>query len=141
MYSLAKRCGQPFHALQLGVQEAINPKSAWIEAAALGINALTLAACEPDLLLLYLRNFCEQVDRVVLSLDLDVLSEAYAPGTHRSTSFGLTLEVLLPAIRWLAGEGKLLEVEITGVGLEERPEDRRPRLAASFIQDLLSHWF
>lgn len=141
MSGLAKRCGQPFHALQLGVQEAINPKSAWIEAVALGINALTLAACESDLLLLYLRTFCEKVDQVILSVDLDVLSEAYAPGNHRGTSFGLSLEVLLSAVRWLAGEGSLLGIEMTGVGLEDGYKNRRPRLAASFTQDLLSHWF
>ncbi|MFK8057337.1 MAG: arginase family protein [Saprospiraceae bacterium] len=141
MCRLSKRCGQEFQGLQLGVQEAINPKSAWVEAAALGINALTLAACEEDLLLLYLQNFCKPLEQVILSVDLDVLSEPYAPGDHRGTTFGLNLDVLLPAIRWMAGEGKLLGIEVTGIGLEQQHEDRRPRLAASLTQDLLSHWF
>ena len=141
MYGLSKRCRQVFQCLQLGVQEAINPKSAWVEASGLGINALTLAACEPDLLLLYLRNFCERTENVVLSLDLDVLSEAYAPGDHRTTSFGLSLEVLLPALRWIAGEGKLVGIEVTGIGTDMQQAERRPRLAASITQELLSHWF
>ena len=141
MYELAKRCRGSFQCLQLGVQEAINPKSAWIEASALGINALTLAACEADLLLMYIENFCKEIESVVLSVDLDVLSEPHAPGEHRSTSFGLNLEVLLPALRWIAGEGKLLGIEFTGLGLEQQHKNRRPRLAASLTQDLLSHWF
>jgi len=141
MKGLATRCNQVFECLQLGVQEAINPKSAWVDASGLGINALTLAACEPDLLLLYLKNFCERSASVLVSLDLDVLGEAYAPGDHRSTSFGLSLEVLLPAIRWIAGEGKLLGLELTGIGSNIEQADRRPRLAASITQDLLSHWF
>ncbi len=141
MYKLAQRCHGSFQSLQLGVQEAINPKSAWIEASALGVNALTLAASEADLLLLYLENFCKEIESVVLSVDLDVLSEPYAPGKHRSTSFGLSLEVLLPALRWIAGEGKLLGIEFTGLGIESQHKHRRPRLAASLTQDLLSHWF
>ncbi len=141
MHGLVKRCRGTFQCLQLGVQEAINPKSAWIEAASLGINALTLAASEADLLLLYTENFCKEISSVVLSVDLDVLSEPLAPGENRSTSFGLSLEVLLPALRWIAGEGKLLAIEFTGLGLEKQHKHRRPRLAASLTQDLLSHWF
>jgi len=141
MFELSKRCNHVFQCLQLGVQEAINPKSAWVEASALGINALTLAACDPDLLLLYLRTFCERAESVVLSLDLDVLNEAHASGDHRSTSFGLSLDVLLPAIRWIAGEGKLLGIVFTGIGADKQQAERRPRLAASISQDLLSHWF
>jgi len=141
MAGLSQRFNKPLNVLQLAVQEAINRKSAWDAAASLGIQALTLAACESELLLLYMRNFCKDVDEVVLSLDLDVLSEAYAPGAHRATSFGLSTEVLLPAIRWLAGEGKLVAVELTGVGLERQGDDQRARLAASITQDLLSHWF
>lgn len=83
-----------------------------------------------------LDQFIEQIDSLYLTLDLDVISGAWAPGVSAPAAFGLEPEVIRDLIRHCLRSGKVISFDIA----EMNPvydDGRTARLAAAFIYDLV----
>ena len=110
---MAEECRQrqtPFRYFCLGISEVANSASLFQRAGALEAEWLldehltpwNLGAAE-----ICLRDFLAKCDALYLSIDLDVLPAAVAPGVSAPAARGVSLEVvehLLACIRSLAGK-------------------------------------
>lgn len=127
--------GQPFHYACLGVSEAANTGALFDEAEQLGVlclrdeelNSWQLAQAEKQLI-----DFLRPCRALCLSIDLDVLPAAVAPGVSAPAARGVglaELEQLLKCVREVAGE-RLKLAEIAEYNPHYDIDDRTARVAA-----------
>lgn len=80
-----------------------------------------------------------QVDKIHLSLNLDVFTSCYTPGTCSPQPLGLTPWLLIPTWRHLAASQKVASLAITGFHPPTDINGITAQLVASFIADFLYH--
>ncbi|RXK50050.1 formimidoylglutamase [Halorientalis pallida] len=78
------------------------------------------------------------VDRVYVSLDLDVLDAAAAPGVSAPTPGGLTTRELFRHLRALAADDRVVGFEVVECAPRLDPTDRTVRAAARAVAHFLS---
>ena len=86
------------------------------------------------------------VDRVIdqnqliyLTLCLDVLSAADAPGVSAPQAMGVTPWQILPLIRQLAASGKVISYDIAEMSPRYDIDNRTAKVAANFVYEIIHH--
>lgn len=94
----------------------------------------------------YIDKCVNFVDRVIdqnqiiyVSVCLDVLAAAYAPGVSAPQVLGLTPWQIIPLLRQLAASGKVVSYDISELSPPFDIDQRTAKLAASFIYEIIHH--
>ncbi|MBK8461714.1 MAG: formimidoylglutamase [Nigerium sp.] len=79
------------------------------------------------------------VDRVHLTLDLDVLPASVAPGVSAPAAFGIPLGVVLAVLRAVAASGRLGLFEVAELNPRLDVDQRTARTAARCVDEVVRH--
>jgi formiminoglutamase len=135
--------GWPFHYCCLGVSQTGNTRALFARAEALGVTlrqdeemgALQLDACARTL-----TRFLEQVDHVYLTVCLDVLPAAVAPGVSAPSARGVALEVVEPLVDQVVTSGKLRLADVAELNPGLDIDERTARVAARLLARVANRW-
>lgn len=83
-----------------------------------------------------IQEFIAKVDSVYLSIDLDVLSAAYAPGVSAPAAFGLDPHQVRRLIGEVFKSEKVISMDVVELN-PEYDDSRTAKLAASFIYEII----
>ena len=84
-----------------------------------------------------IQSFCDQVDHVYLTIDMDCFPAAYAPGVSASAPSGMTPYQVIEIIKTLLASNKMISADIVEVNPDYDIDDRTVKLAAELIFHLL----
>ncbi len=137
---IAESCegrGWPFHYGCLGVSRASNTKALFQRARNLNVLIREDHELRDSNLgerLTELGEFISGCDHVYLTIDIDVLPAAEAPGVSAPAAHGVTLSLLEPIVKMIRDSGKLRLVDIAELNPELDIDNRTARAAARLIQ-------
>lgn len=136
-FQLGEKYPEDFNYLCLGIQRAANPpqvfetaksrKVHWMEIEEFSLNNWGQIAEQLD-------QFCKQVNKIYLSIDMDGFSSAYAPGVSAPSPWGFSPELASKVIQWIAGSGKLISLDIVEFNPQFDLDNSTARLAARCIE-------
>lgn len=136
---IAEDCAQrgwPFHYACLGVSRAANTRALFNRADELGvmvredrdITAPRLTDIEQDL-----ADFLRDCDHLYLTIDLDVLPAAEAPGVSAPATRGVALALIEPLIESIRDSGKLRLADLAELNPCRDIDGRTARAAARLV--------
>jgi formiminoglutamase len=132
-----------FKYLVLGIDESSNTKALFKKAEELKVEWHTLRNFRGDNLgtiFSAIEKFVSSVEAIYLTLDLDAINQAYAPGVSAPSAFGLHPETIQLILRKVLQTGLVLSMDIAELCPPLDPDDRTARLAAQFIYNVISDW-
>lgn len=136
---IADKCqgwGWSFRYACLGVSRAANTRALFTRAAALGtlvredreIDALRLDSIVRDV-----QRFIAKCDHLYLTIDLDVLPAAEAPGVSAPAARGVSLALIEPLIETVRDSGKLRLADLAELNPSLDIDSRTARAAARLV--------
>ena len=134
-----KTHGWPFRYACLGVARTANTSALYARAAELDVRWLEddqLAPWQLDSARAVLAEFLAEVDAVHLSIDLDVLPAATAPGVSAPAARGVELAVVEALIDQILASGKLILAELAELNPTFDIDNRTARVAARLLSRL-----
>lgn len=129
----------PFRYLCLGVDEGSNTEALFDTARRLGAGWRRDRAMAParlDEVAAELGAFLATVERVHLTIDLDVLPASVAPGVSAPAPRGVALEVIEALVDTVVASGKLALGEVAELNPRFDPDGRTARVAARLVEQL-----
>ncbi len=130
------RRGWPFQYACLGIAETANTAALFNQAGRLGvwweIDSVTQNSDNPELLA-KLERFVRGVDWLYVSICLDVLPAATAPGVSAPASFGMPLAVLESLLKNLKQSGKVRYADIVELNPKFDIDQRTAKVAARLV--------
>jgi formiminoglutamase len=129
----------PFRYLCLGVDEGSNTEALFDTARRLGAGWRLDRATTParlDEATAELAAFLATVEQVHLTVDLDVLPAAVAPGVSAPAPRGVALEVVEALVDTVLASGKLRLGEVAELNPRLDPDGRTARVAARLVEQL-----
>ena len=129
--------GRQLRYAVVGISRANNTRALFDAAAALGVPFLDDAACDPPSVASFVDEWLSGLDRVHLTLDLDALPAAVAPGVSAPAGFGIPLDAVRTAVRAVATSGKLGVLEVAELNPRFDPDGRTARTAARLVDEAL----
>jgi formiminoglutamase len=135
-----KSRNESFQYLPIGINRASNTKSLFKGMDAAGTSYLTVNDfdfSDSGKLTQEISKFIEGVDHLYLTLDLDVLSAAHAPGVSAPAGFGLSPDVIRHCMLECLKSGKLLSWDIAELNPKYDLDNRTARLAAYFVYEMI----
>lgn len=132
-----KRNGEPFHYLALGIQKISNTVQLFDTAHqtntqyALARHFHTDYKYIPEQLV---TTFCQDVEQVYITIDLDVFAAAYSPGVSAPAYNGILPDaVFFDSLDLLFDSGKVVSLDIAELNPEFDIDSRTAKLAAELI--------
>ncbi|APX92715.1 formimidoylglutamase [Halomonas sp. 1513] len=139
---IAEACearGWPFRYACLGVSRAANTRALFNRARELGVLVREDRDFQPprlDAIQRDLERFMARCDHLYLTIDLDVLPAAEAPGVSAPAARGVTLAQLEPLIEAVRDSGKLRLADLAELNPDHDIDQRTARSAARLIHQL-----
>lgn len=135
--------GWPFQYCCLGISRFANTQALFERARKLGVHwrldeKMTGARLLSTIDLV--QAFIAQVDHVYLTVCLDVLPAAVAPGVSAPAARGVALEVLEPIIDVVTTSGKLRTADIAELNPDFDIDQRTARVAARLVARIAEGW-
>ncbi|MFM0737421.1 formimidoylglutamase [Paraburkholderia xenovorans] len=133
-------CGLPFNYACFGISDLGNTASLFAHAAELGVHyVLDVDMQEPQLAqrLQDLQPLLDTADDVYLTIDLDVLPAATAPGVSAPAALGVPLSVVEAMVQRIRASGKLRAADIAEYNPALDQDKRTARVAARLAYRLL----
>lgn len=139
-YQLSKENPSDFNYLCFGIQSAANPSSLFTTANQLKVTWMemedfTLSNWEN--IVLSLNDFCNSVNKIYLTIDLDGFSSIYAPGVSAPSPMGFSPELAFKVLEWIAKSGKLISMDVVELNPEFDRDNATARLAARCVEFVL----
>jgi formiminoglutamase len=134
-----ERRGWPFRYACLGVSRAANTRALFERAQALDVLVREdheITATSLDAIVLDLERFMVHCDRLYLSIDLDVLPAAEAPGVSAPAAHGVPLAVIEPLLARVRESGKLALADLAELNPTFDIDGRTARAAARLAHHL-----
>lgn len=134
-----QEAGRTFDYTVLGISEPNNTGVLFRTADELGVEFLTDEQCQPrhlDAVLEVVDRLMKRVDAIHLSIDLDVLPAAVAPGVSAPAGYGVPLETIQAVCHRVARSGKLVLVDVVELLPRMDVDGRTARAAARLITTL-----
>ncbi|MGP3769803.1 formimidoylglutamase [Streptomyces sp. SDT5-1] len=135
--------GRDLHYWVLGISQPSNTEALFRTAASLGVRHLADTECG----VLGMRRveefvdaFLDGCDLVHLTIDLDVLPAATAPGVSAPAAYGVPVEVVERVCARVAASGKLVVCEVAELNPEFDVDTRTARTAARLIHTATTTW-
>jgi formiminoglutamase len=132
-----RELGEPFRYTVIGISEPNNTAVGFETARELGVDVLLDEDCTVENALAAARRLVESVDRVYMTLDLDVLPAAVAPGVSAPAAFGVEFAVVRAVMREVARSGKLAGFDVVELNPVYDVDARTARTAARLINDVV----
>lgn len=136
---IADSCGErgwPFRYACLGVSRAANTRALFQRAESLGVlvrEDREFTPARSEALARDLGRFISRCDHLYLTIDLDVLPGAEAPGVSAPAARGVSLAMLEPLIEKIRDSGKLRLSDIAELNPELDQDNRTARVAARLV--------
>lgn len=126
--------GRQFRYAVAGISVPNNTRALFNTAARLGVEYLTDEQCQDAATLeQFVLRFAESVDLLYLTVDLDVLPAATAPGVSAPAAFGVPFPAVAAACRQAAASGKLALADIVELNPEYDVDNATARCAARLL--------
>lgn len=132
-----------FNYFVLGIQDNSNIKSLFETADNLGVDYVKADALLENSVKTYeaqLKTFLEKGDGLYLTFCLDVMSQAIAPGVSAPQANGLFMQQILPLLKIILQQEKLLSFDIVELAPSLDQDNATSRLAANIVYELLKQW-
>ncbi len=136
-----ERHGREFVYRVLGISQPSNTQRLFRTADALGVRYLPDTECGPHDLgraERFVDEFLASCDVVHLSIDLDVLPAAVAPGVSAPAAYGVPMEVIERVCRRVAASGKLAVCDIAELNPDFDVDQRTARAGARLIHGMVT---
>lgn len=142
-FEMAQFCQQnkqTFNYFCIGIQPTGNTSALFERAKELNVKTVLADEVQRDLAqsLQELSRFMEKVDAIYLSLDLDVLDAAFAPGVSAPCANGLTPFQVKSIIQTVVNSQKTKILDVVELNPEFDQDNRTAKLAAHFISEFLA---
>jgi formiminoglutamase len=132
--------GAPFNYLCFGISELSNTTALFDRARQFGVEYWRdeeMRQCDSAELRAILTEKLLAVDKVYLSIDLDVLPAATAPGVSAPAARGVALEVIEDLVAEVISSGKLAVADIAELNPSLDRDDQTARVAARLAYRLI----
>lgn len=136
----ARAARRPFTYAVAGISRAGNTRVLFDRAADLGVGFVTDEDCTADAAGALLEGVLGACDRLHLSVDLDVLPAAVAPGVSAPAGFGVELSVVRAVVRRAAASGRLGVLEVAELNPAFDVDGRTARTASRLVDEALRVW-
>lgn len=133
--------GHDFNYAVVGISEPNNTRVLFETAARYGVEYLLDEDCQEEStreVVEFVEAFAARVDVLYLTIDLDVLPAATAPGVSAPAGFGVPLPVIRAAALAAARSGKLALADVVELNPRFDVDSRTARTAARLIHDVVS---
>lgn len=134
-----QQAGREFRYAVLGVSDASNTRVLFERARQWNVRMLSDDDCRLDRLpamLDFVGQFARGVDHLYLTIDLDVLPAAVAPGVSAPAALGVAPEVVQAVVEEVAASGKLFHADFAELSPPFDIDGRTARTAARLIHRL-----
>ncbi|OYN95119.1 formimidoylglutamase [Enemella evansiae] len=138
-----QRAGRRLDYLVLGIARSANSSDLFATADRIGAEyRLDLDCQQTDQAAIreQVGGFLDRVDVVHLTVDLDCLPAAVAPGVSAPAGFGIPLTVLLQVVAQVARSGRLALLDIAELNPLFDQDSRTARTAARIIHEVVTNW-
>ena len=140
-FEMANYCienDREFHYFTIGIQPNGNTQALFQRAEDLNVKTILADEVHTDLnfVLRQIEDFSTKFDALYVSLDLDVLDGAFAPGVSAPSVNGLTPFQVKNIIQKLMESKKIKVFDVVELNPEWDQDNRTAKLAAHFLQDL-----
>lgn len=128
-----------FHYLPVGINEAVNIAPMFELMREKGQSFITMEELLEEAkeeLLAQLNFFMDQMDKVCITLDLDVFSAGVAPGVSAANPYGALPHHIKPLLKEILKSDKLVSFDVAEMS-PKYDDGRTAKLAASFIYDVV----
>ena len=133
-----------FHYLALGIQTNSNTQRLFATAKHYGVKHLLADDFYPENIMLILHTiaaFMERVDKVYLTICMDVFAAPYAPGVSALAYNGLVPDrTFRQALQAILSSPKLVSADIAELNPRLDIDNRTARLAASLVFEIINKW-
>ncbi len=137
-----RSAGRTFNYAAIGISEFSNTRLLFDRARDLDARILRDVDCHfgnVGLVESFVTEFADSVDYLYLTIDLDVLPAAYAPGVSAPAGFGVSAEVVRHIVNTAVRTGKLVHADIAELNPKFDIDNRTARTGAALISDLTSN--
>jgi formiminoglutamase len=129
--------GRDFRYAVVGISEPNNTRALFDTAGKLGVRYLLDEDCSAERVRNFVDAFIAEIDVLYLTIDLDVLPAAVAPGVSAPAAYGVPLQVISAVCRQVARSGKLLHLDVAELNPGFDIDGRTAKVAARLINTLL----
>lgn len=141
MAQAQEEAGREFHYAVVGISEPNNTQTLFDTAHRLGVRYLKDEECqgaEKSAVVAFVEAFLADVDVAYLTIDLDVLPAAVAPGVSAPAGYGVPFDVIRAAAVTAARSGKLALLDVVELNPAFDVDGRTARSAARLIHDVVT---
>ncbi|MET8743343.1 formimidoylglutamase [Streptomyces sp. NPDC004728] len=135
--------GRDLNYWVLGISQAANTETLFRTAESLGVRYLPDTECgllDMARVESFVDEFLASCDLVHLTIDLDVLPAAVAPGVSAPAAYGVPMEVVERVCTRVAGSGKLVVVDVAELNPEFDVDQRTARAGARLVHRTATTW-
>ncbi|MDR7081822.1 formiminoglutamase [Arthrobacter ginsengisoli] len=130
--------GRELRYAVVGISEPNNTRALFDTAARLGVKYLLDEDCSAAAVAEFIAAFLADIDVLYLTIDLDVLPAAVAPGVSAPAAYGVPLPVISGVCRQVAASGKLLHLDVAELNPEFDIDSRTAKVAARLVTTVLA---
>ncbi|WP_369142760.1 formimidoylglutamase [Streptomyces sp. R44] len=138
-----RRHGRELDYWALGISQAANTETLFRTAESLGVRYLADTECgllDIARVESFVDEFLASCELVHLTIDLDVLPAAVAPGVSAPAAYGVPMEVVERVCTRVARSGKLVVVEVAELNPEFDVDQRTARAGARLVHRTVTTW-
>ena len=129
-----------FNYLCLGINPTSNVQSLFRVAERFGVEYLNLESMvDKDIVQQTIHQFANRVDVIYVTVDLDSMYSAFAPGVSAPASIGLSPDIVSFMLNCLLESGKMISFDIAELNPKYDVDARTAKLAAQLAYQILSH--
>lgn len=138
MFAEQAAAGKAFRYSVAGISRANNTQVLFDTAAEHGVDVLLDLDCAPEACDEFVDAFLADVDVVHLTIDLDAMPAAVAPGVSAPAAFGIDVGLVRRMCRRIAASGKLAVVEVAELNPAYDIDGHTARLAARLVDEVVT---
>lgn len=142
-YQIAEFCkssGTPFDYSCFGIQKFSNTQELFKRAKELGTKVVTASEMQQfdeAVLRGKIKQICDKVEHVYLTVCLDVFASAFAPGVSAPNPLGISPHHVFPLLKELIRSGKVIAMDVVELSPELDQNDLTARLAAQLVNFMI----
>jgi formiminoglutamase len=122
----------------IGISQPSNTRVLFDTADRFGVRYLLDDDCEPTRVAAFIDDFLDGIDLLHLTIDLDVLPAAVAPGVSAPAAYGVALSTIQAACDRVTACGRLAVVDVAELNPRLDIDNRTARAAARLIHRIVT---